>query len=166
MLQHVKENESSYGTSQRMKGMLSVIKEEIHTPFYWTLARLCGTVHCNSIPLVELFSAILNAGYNVSASHAGKQSIKTDAPSNVMWDIMRAWVKKHPVVMNNIAENSPARTILAKEPTIQVDFTKHPKATSESKAEHLVRYQVNPTPNWGPKARSGQKRKSDEQVFE
>lgn len=165
MLQHVKENESNYGTSARMKGMLSVIKEEIHTPFYWTLARLCGTVHCNSIPMVDLFSAILNAGYQVSASHAGKQSIKTDAPSSVMWDIMRAWVKKHPVVMNNIAENSPARTILAKEPTIEVNFTKHPKATAESKAEHLVRYQVNPTANWGPKARSGVKRKSDEQVF-
>ena len=166
MLQHVKDNEDSYATSPRMKGMLSVIKEEIHSPFYWTLARLCGTVHCNSIPIVDLFSAILNAGYNVSASHAGKQSIKTDAPSSVMWDIMRAWVKIHPVVMNNIAENSPARKILAKEPTIEVDFTKHPKAVSESKADNLVRYQINPTPNWGPKARSGQKRKSDEQVFE
>ncbi|KAI8359941.1 N2,N2-dimethylguanosine tRNA methyltransferase [Choanephora cucurbitarum] len=165
MLQHVKDNESCYGTSARMKGMLSVIKEEIHVPFYWTLARLCGTVHCNSIPLLDLYSAILNAGYQVSASHAGKQSIKTDAPSHVMWDIMRAWVKKNPVVMNNISENSPARTILAKEPTIEVDFTRHPKALPESKSEHLVRYQVNPTANWGPKARSGQKRKTDEQVF-
>ncbi|KAI8085240.1 N2,N2-dimethylguanosine tRNA methyltransferase [Thamnidium elegans] len=165
MLQHVKDNESSYGTAQRMKGMLSVIKEEIHTPFYWTLARLCGTVHCNSIPVVDLFSAILNAGYKVSSSHCGKQSVKTDAPSHVMWDIMRAWVKKNPVVMNNIAENSPARAILAKEPTIEVDFTRHPNATAESKSEHLVRYQVNPTANWGPKARAGQKRKTDEQVF-
>jgi tRNA (guanine26-N2/guanine27-N2)-dimethyltransferase len=165
MLQHVKENESCYGTHRRMEGMLSVIKEEIDAPFYWTLARLCGTLHCNSIPILDLFSAILNAGYQVSASHAGKQSIKTDAPSNVMWDIMRAWVKKNPVVMNNIAENSPARVILAKEPTIQVDFTRHPKAMAESRAEHLVRYQVNPTANWGPKARAGQKRKTDEQVF-
>ncbi|KAI7900790.1 N2,N2-dimethylguanosine tRNA methyltransferase [Cokeromyces recurvatus] len=165
MLQHVKENETNYGTSARMKGMLSVIKEEIHVPFYWTLARLCSTVHCNTIPMMDLYSAILNAGYQVSASHAAKQSIKTNAPPSVMWDIMRAWVKKHPVVMNNIAENSPARRILAKEPTIEVDFTRHPKAMPESKHEHLVRYQVNPTPNWGPKARAGQKRKTDEQVF-
>ncbi|KAK4519593.1 uncharacterized protein ATC70_009830 [Mucor velutinosus] len=166
MLQHVKNNESSYGTAKRMIGMLSVIKEEIHVPFYWTLARLCGTLHCNSIPILDLFSAILNAGYQVSAAHAGKQSIKTDAPSPVVWDIMRAWVKKNPVVMNNIPENSPARTLLAKEPTITVDFTRHPKAVSESRSEHLVRYQVNPTANWGPKARAGQKRKTDEQVFE
>lgn len=166
MLEHVKNNESSYGTYKRMKGMLSVIKEEIEAPFYWTLQRLCGTVHCTSIPMMDLYSAILNAGYEVSASHASKQTIKTNAPSSVMWDIMRAWVKKCPVVMNNIPENSPARAILAKEPSIEVDFTRHPKAFSESKSEHLVRYQVNPTANWGPKARAGQKRKTDEQVFE
>ncbi|KAI8973272.1 N2,N2-dimethylguanosine tRNA methyltransferase [Mycotypha africana] len=165
MLQHVNDNKDCYGTSARMKGMLSVIKEEIDVPFYWTLARLCGTIHCNSIPMVDLNSAILNAGYKVSASHCGKQTIKTDAPPSVMWDIMRAWVKKHPVVMDNISENSPARTILAKEPSIEVNFTKHPNAVAESKAEHLVRYQMNPTPNWGPKARAGQKRKTDEQVF-
>ncbi|KAL4215733.1 N2,N2-dimethylguanosine tRNA methyltransferase [Rhizopus microsporus] len=162
MLQHVKENESEYGTSARMKGMLTVIKEEVNTPFYWTLASLCGALHCNSIPMIDLYSAILNAGYNVSSSHCAKQSVKTDAPASVMWDIMRAWVKKHPVVMKNIAENSPARTILSKEPSIEVNFTKHPKAVSQSKSEGLVRYQVNPTPNWGPKARAGQKRKTEE----
>ncbi|KAI8997460.1 N2,N2-dimethylguanosine tRNA methyltransferase [Pilobolus umbonatus] len=165
MLQHVKENEDKYGTSQRMKGMLSVIKEEVDAPLYWTLSRLCGTVHCNSIPMMDLFSAILNAGYKVSSSHCGRQTIKTDAPSDLMWDIMRAWVKKNPVVMKNIAENSPARAILSKEPTYEVDFTKHPGCSAESRSEHLVRYQVNPTANWGPKARSGKKRKTDEQVF-
>jgi tRNA (guanine26-N2/guanine27-N2)-dimethyltransferase len=166
MLQHVKDNEENYGTSARMKGMLTVIKEEINAPFYWTLARLCGTLHCNSIPMLDLYSAILNAGYNVSSSHCARQSVKTDAPASVMWDIMRAWVKKNPVVMNNIAENSPARAILKKEPTIEVKFDRHPKAVAESRSDHLVRFQVNPTPNWGPKARAGQKRKTDEQVFE
>ncbi|KAG1459556.1 hypothetical protein G6F56_006138 [Rhizopus delemar] len=165
MLQHVKDNEESYGTSTRMKGMLTVIKEEIETPFYWTLARLCGTVHCNSIPILDLNSAILNAGYQVSSSHCGRQTIKTDAPASVIWDIMRAWVKKHPVVMNNIPENSPARAILSKESTIEVKFDRHPKAVAESRSDNLVRYQVNPTANWGPKARAGQKRKTDEQVF-
>ncbi|KAG0943063.1 hypothetical protein G6F32_007820 [Rhizopus arrhizus] len=165
MLQHVKENEENYGTSARMKGMLTVIKEEVKTPFYWTLAGLCGTIHCNSMPMLDLYSAILNAGYNVSSSHCGRQTVKTNAPASVMWDIMRAWVKKNPVVMKNIAENSPARAILNKEPTIEIDFNRHPKAVAESKSEHLVRYQVNPTPNWGPKARAGQKRKTDEQVF-
>ena len=54
MLEHVKQNESSYGTQQRMKGMLTVIGEEVDSPLYWTLQRLCGTLHCTSIPLVDL----------------------------------------------------------------------------------------------------------------
>ncbi|KAI8391213.1 N2,N2-dimethylguanosine tRNA methyltransferase [Radiomyces spectabilis] len=160
MLNHVKENEKNYGTHQRMKGMLTVIGEELDAPLYWTMSRLCGTLHCTSIPQVDLFSAILNAGYKVSASHCGPLTIKTDAPSHIVWDILRAWVKKNPVTMANIAQNSPARVILSKEPSIEVDFTRHPEAFPESRSIQLVRYQVNPTPNWGPKARAGTKRKA------
>jgi tRNA (guanine26-N2/guanine27-N2)-dimethyltransferase len=166
MLQHVKDNEANYGTNARMKGMLSVISEEIDAPLYWTLGRLTGTIHCNSMPILDLYSAILNAGYKVSSSHCQPQSVKTDAPASVIWDIFRAWVKKNPVVMKNIAENSPARKILAKEPSIEVDFTKHPEASAESRNVNLVRYQVNPTANWGPKARAGKKRKADEEEAE
>ncbi|KAG0168925.1 RNA methyltransferase tRNA(m5U54)methyltransferase [Apophysomyces sp. BC1034] len=162
MLAHVEQNESNYGTHQRMKGMLTVISEELDEPLYWTLGRLCGTLHCNSIPMVDLFSGILNAGYKVSVSHCGPQTVKTSAPSSVVWDVLRAWTKKHPVVMDNIGANSPARAILGKEPSIEIDFTQHPEAYPKSRSINLVRYQVNPTPNWGPKARAGKKRKQAE----
>lgn len=54
MLEHVKGNPENYGTHQRMEGMLTVISEELDAPLYWTLQRLCGTVHCNSIPMADL----------------------------------------------------------------------------------------------------------------
>lgn len=38
-------------------------------------------------------SALLHAGYQVSLSHACKNTIKTDAPATVIWDIMRCWVR-------------------------------------------------------------------------
>ncbi|KAI8340085.1 N2,N2-dimethylguanosine tRNA methyltransferase [Chlamydoabsidia padenii] len=159
MLQHIKDNEQNYGTHTRMKGMVTVIQEEVDDACYWTLQRLCGTLHCTSIPILDLYSAILNAGYKVSASHCGPQTMKTNAPASVVWDVLREFVKKHPVVMANIGENSPARKILAKEPTIKVDFTRHPDAAAESRSG--VRYQLNPAPNWGPKARAGKKQKTD-----
>ncbi|KAL0083090.1 N2,N2-dimethylguanosine tRNA methyltransferase [Phycomyces blakesleeanus] len=162
MLGHIDTNRTNYGTNQRMTGMLTVIQEEIEDPFYWTLARLCGTMHCNSIPMMDLFSAILNAGYKVSVSHCGPQSMKTNAPANIVWDVMRCWIKKNPVVMENIAENSPARAILLKEPSFEADFTRHPDASPKSRSVNLVRYQINPTANWGPKARAGKKRKVEE----
>lgn len=38
-------------------------------------------------------SALLNAGYKVSGSHACAGSIKTNAPNSFIWDMMRAWVQ-------------------------------------------------------------------------
>ena len=61
-------------------------------------------------------SGILNKGYKVSASHAAANVIKTDAPMNLIWDIMRSWVKLHPVTSKNIAENSPSKKILSIDP--------------------------------------------------
>lgn len=45
--------------------------------------------------------------------------------------------------------------------SISVSFSRHKDAYPKSRSIHLVRYQVNPTPNWGPKARA-RKRKSNE----
>ncbi|GAB5592984.1 RNA methyltransferase tRNA(m5U54)methyltransferase [Umbelopsis nana] len=159
MLDHVKANEEKFGTSERMKGMLTVINEELDDPFYWTLGNLCGTLHCNSIKMVDLCSAILNAGYKFSSSHCSPEAVKTNAPAHVMWDIMKGWVKTNPVVMKNIPENSPARKILAQEPKFEANFTRHKDAIPPSRHIKLVRYQVNPTPNWGPKARAGKPKK-------
>ncbi|KAI7884382.1 N2,N2-dimethylguanosine tRNA methyltransferase [Lichtheimia hyalospora FSU 10163] len=159
MLEHVKANESNYGTHQRMKGMLTVISEEVDAPLYWTIQRLTGTLHCNSPPLVDIFSAILNAGYKVSTSHCGPGTLKTNAPSHVVWDVFRTWIKDHPVVMENIPENSPARAILKQEPTTQISFARHKDAYPESRSIKIARYPQNPAPNWGPKARAGKKRK-------
>jgi hypothetical protein len=37
-------------------------------------------------------SALLNAGYNVSSSHCEPAAVKTNAPFDYIWDIMRLWV--------------------------------------------------------------------------
>jgi tRNA (guanine26-N2/guanine27-N2)-dimethyltransferase len=83
--------------------------------------------------------------------------------------------------MEKIPENSPAQLLLQKEPrygsprkksisqvdvtptrcSFEANFTSHPLAVTQSSKVKLVRYQQNPTPNWGPaaKAESGIKRK-------
>jgi len=85
--------------------------------------------------------------------------------------------------MEKIPPNSPARVLLEKEPrydglreplstqlmaylltqlcSFEADFTLHPMTVTQSSQVKLVRYQQNPTPNWGPatKAESGKKRK-------
>ncbi|KAJ2814272.1 RNA methyltransferase tRNA(m5U54)methyltransferase, partial [Coemansia sp. 'formosensis'] len=144
---------SMYGTQPRMKGMLKVILEELNdVPFHYSHSELCSAVRASCPPLVKVNSALLNAGYRVSGSHTQQGSIKTDAPPQVVWDVMRTLVKemgRSP----KIVEGSPADKLLAKPITTEISFKQHKDANPESRRIKLVRYQMNPEKNWGPKAR-------------
>ncbi|CCG80706.1 N2,N2-dimethylguanosine tRNA methyltransferase [Taphrina deformans PYCC 5710] len=144
--------ETVFGTIPRIRGMLSVAREELTVPHHWSVAKLTKVVHCQSPPQDKILSAILNAGYEVSGSHTTPRSIKTNAPKSFMWDIMRAWIKLNPIKEDSIKPGSPGAAILARrEPATAIDFTYHKGAKPSSKAQGLVRYQINPTENWGPK---------------
>ncbi|TBU50868.1 N2,N2-dimethylguanosine tRNA methyltransferase [Dichomitus squalens] len=162
VLGHVESNEDKYGTSARMKGMLTVAKEELDTPFYFTPSRVSSHFHCVCPSLDETASALLHAGYKVSRSHACAGSLKTTATYADIHDIFRSWVKTHPVRMDKISENSPARHLLSKEPRIEANFKRHPDSVTPSSKVKLVRYQQNPTPNWGPGAKPSGKRKRND----
>ncbi|EKM55583.1 uncharacterized protein PHACADRAFT_256307 [Phanerochaete carnosa HHB-10118-sp] len=161
VLEHVETSQEHYGTSARMRGMLTVAKEELDVPFYFTPAQLSGVLHCQSPSLDNVASALLHAGHSVSRSHALPGSLKTTATRAEVHDIFRCWIKKNPVNMGKLGEKSPARTLLAKEPRAEANFAPHPQSVSRSSGVKLVRYQQNPLPHWGPgsKAVSGTKRK-------
>ncbi|KAI0006165.1 tRNA methyltransferase [Russula compacta] len=163
ILEHLDSDEDKYGTFTRMKGMLTVAKEELSVPFYFTPSRVASFFHCTCPSLDEIASALLHAGHQVSRSHAAPGSLKTTATRRDLHDVYRTWVKKHPVKMEKIPPNSPARVLLQQEPSFEADFTLHPLTVTHSKVK-LVRYQQNPTPNWGPAMRvgSGTKRKRQE----
>ncbi len=83
--------------------------------------------------------------------------------------------------MDKISEHSPARQLLSKEPKyvsilsspsyrdthhsrsrIEANFKRHPESVTPSSKVKLVRYQQNPTPNWGPGAKPSGKRKRND----
>ncbi|XP_034944177.1 probable tRNA (guanine(26)-N(2))-dimethyltransferase [Chelonus insularis] len=142
------------GTIKRIKGVLSVVQEELDIPLYYVLDRLMSIVKCDTPAMVRFRSALLHAGYNVSLSHANKLSIKTDAPTEVIWDVVRAWEKMHPAKRDRLTENSPALAILSAKSSTEITFDGHPLANPKSRKLHLTRFQVNPAPNWGPGTRS------------
>ena len=129
----------------------------------------------------EHSSALLHAGHKISRSHACAGSLKTTASYAEIHDVFRSWIKTHPVKMEKIAENSPARRLLSQEPKcvprrprfcsgetegllrrIEANFKRHPDSVTASSKVKLVRYQQNPTPNWGPGSRPGGKRKRND----
>ncbi|CAG8594727.1 14021_t:CDS:2 [Acaulospora colombiana] len=71
---------------------------------------------------------------------------------------MREWIKTHPVKMDNISPGQIAHQLLAKPQEAEISFEKHPKMFTRSDDVKLVRYQINPTPNWGPKPKAKRKR--------
>ena len=64
-------------------GILTLISEELsNSPLYYTLDHLSSVVHCTTPSMIQLRSAIMRCGYEVSGSHAAKLAIKTNAPNN------------------------------------------------------------------------------------
>ncbi|KAK9893656.1 N2,N2-dimethylguanosine tRNA methyltransferase [Cystobasidium minutum MCA 4210] len=144
------------GTADRIRGMLTLAQHELPSLFYFTPARVASAFHANSPSLLKVASALVNAGYAVSRSHACPGSVKTDAPTQVVLDIMRKWIEDNPVKMENIKENSPARVLLAQASKTEIDFTHNNKADAAMLVNvKVVRYQQNPTANWGPQAKAG-----------
>ncbi|TFK55045.1 TRM-domain-containing protein [Heliocybe sulcata] len=165
VLEHLEANPDQFGTTTRMKGMLTVAKEELPQPFYFTPARIAGFFHCTCPSLDEVASALLHAGHSISRSHACPGSLKTTASRQDVHDIFRGWVKSHPVKMENMSEKSTAHLLLAKQPRFEANFKHHPASVTPSAKVKLVRYQQNPAAYWGPgtKATTSNKRKREQE---
>ncbi|CAM9644278.1 tRNA (guanine(26)-N(2))-dimethyltransferase [Lampetra planeri] len=151
----VEVNRTRFKTSDRIIGMLAVVTEELQDcPLYYGLDQLSSVIRCNTPSLLEFRSAVLHAGYRVSLSHACKNAIKTDAPPHVIWDIMRGWEKKWPAKKERLLETMPGFQILKKPASFEACFTLREDANPISRRKGLKRFQENPLPNWGPKARA------------
>ncbi|XP_070272308.1 tRNA (guanine(26)-N(2))-dimethyltransferase isoform X1 [Myotis yumanensis] len=155
VLEAVSTNPGRFHTSERIRGVLSVVTEELpDVPLYYTLDQLSSTIHCSTPSLLQLRSALLHAGFRVSLSHACKNAVKTDAPASALWDIMRCWEKQCPVKRERLSETSPAFRILNVEPRLQANFTIRDDANPSSRQRGLKRFQANPEANWGPRPRA------------
>ncbi|OMJ16122.1 tRNA (guanine(26)-N(2))-dimethyltransferase [Smittium culicis] len=152
MYEAVKANPTKFFTNKRMMGMLKVISEELDVPFHYTLNELCSAAKTSCPPILKITSAILHLGFKVSIAHSCQCSIKTNAPNEIIWDIIRAYVATVGR-SKKIEDNSVAFNILKVSPRDDIKFDIHPDANPDSRKIKLVRFQINPEKFWGPKAR-------------
>ncbi|XP_077211258.1 tRNA (guanine(26)-N(2))-dimethyltransferase 1-like [Tasmannia lanceolata] len=153
-LANVKSMRDRYPAYERIVAVLTTISEElIDVPLFVSLHNLSATLKCTSPSAVMFRSAVINAGYRVSGSHVNPLGIKTDAPMDVIWDIMRCWVKNHPVKAQ--PPDQSGSVILAKDPTLQANFARAPASLSKAQAKKVARFLPNPERHWGPKVRAG-----------
>ncbi|KAJ7974284.1 tRNA (guanine(26)-N(2))-dimethyltransferase [Quillaja saponaria] len=154
ILADLKSMKDRYPAYDRLSAVLTTISEELpDVPLFLSLHNLCATLKCTSPSAVIFRSAVINAGYRISGTHVNPLGLKSDAPMDVIWDIMRCWVKNHPVKSQPLEQ--AGSVILAKEPVLQANFARAVASLSKAQAKKVARFLPNPERHWGPKLRAG-----------
>nr|CAD1841825.1 unnamed protein product [Ananas comosus var. bracteatus] len=154
ILANVKAMKERYPAYEKITAVLTMISEELHDiPLFLSLHNLCATLKCTSPSAVMFRSAVINAGYRISGSHVNPLGLKSDAPMDVIWDIMRCWVNSHPIRAQ--PPDHSGTVILSKEPTLQANFARAAASLSKAQVKKVKRFLPNPERHWGPKVRAG-----------
>ncbi|KAK9806734.1 hypothetical protein WJX72_000916 [[Myrmecia] bisecta] len=161
ILADVQAQRGQYPAYAKVHSILTAVSEELaDVPLYFNVHDICKTIHCTPPRAEVLRSALVNAGYRVSSTHANPLGIKTDAPWAVIWDIMRCWVQDHPIKQQD--PESYAGKLLAKAPELKANFSRAHGAISAAKSSKVARFLPNPEANWGPKPKHGRTLKAAE----
>nr|XP_036583188.1 N2,N2-dimethylguanosine tRNA methyltransferase [Colletotrichum truncatum]KAF6792164.1 N2,N2-dimethylguanosine tRNA methyltransferase [Colletotrichum truncatum] len=134
-----KVDKNVYQTTARIEGMLQTALEEYlpgpepevaldpkdkelakvdHYPFFIMPSKLAGTLNTQQPPDDVFRGALKHLGYRVTRSHCRPGSVKTDAPWEAIWWIMREWVRqKAPVRTDKINPQMPAYRLLGLDKT-------------------------------------------------
>lgn len=84
-------------------------------PFFLNLSSLSKVLHCATVPIDEFRGALRSCGYRSARSHAKPNSIRTDAPWSVIWEIMREWVRQHsPIKDGSLKPGTAGAAIMGK----------------------------------------------------
>ncbi|CAL5223126.1 g5591 [Coccomyxa viridis] len=146
-------DKGNFQAYSKVRGLLTSASEELpDVPLYYNLHTMCKTLRVTPPGNSTVRSAIVNAGYRVSGTHANPLGLKTDAPPEVMWDIMRCWVAEHPS-KKPLDPDSYEGKLLSKEPKIQANFARANGAQRSQHGPRVPRFIPNPEANWGPKSR-------------
>lgn len=143
-------------TVPRIEGVLNCCYHEIDSMFYYDIGALTGIIKASCPSRALIYTQIERQGFSCSVTHCDPGKIKTNAPPELMWDIVRAWYmhekKKIPEA------DGPAKKILEAKPSFDVNLDVDEDVSYRIKKEKKVcRYYQNPTSNFGPKAAAKKK---------
>eukprot|EP00388_Colpodella_angusta_P010623 GDKJ01027584.1.p1 GENE.GDKJ01027584.1~~GDKJ01027584.1.p1 ORF type:complete len:614 (-),score=149.62 GDKJ01027584.1:94-1935(-) len=146
------ENMGGITMGNRISAMLGACIEELnYVPLFYNLPALFKVVSCSQMPLRTFKGALLALGYKVSHFHRDPQGIKTNAPDEIVWDLVRLWAKRHPPknIDHPILRNGQALTIPE-----DLDLEACTQLMLAEEKGRKAKFLPNPLPNWGPKARA------------
>ncbi|KAL3489748.1 S-adenosyl-L-methionine-dependent methyltransferase [Aspergillus germanicus] len=85
-------------------------------PLYFTLSSLSKVLRTTTVPEEAFRGAVRGLGYKCTRSHAKANTVRTNAPWAVIWEIMREWVRQKapPIKKGTLKPGSAGATIMAK----------------------------------------------------
>lgn len=139
-------------------------------PFLLSPPALSAVLRCPSPPFAALRGALIRLGHRCTRSHTLAVGLKTDAPWRAVWRVMRAWARRQDEWRGaeGLGAETAGRGILRRgvetgaaegeeeEEGADADvvFDEAVGRLRDAGGRRLVRYQVNPRPNWGPMSRA------------
>lgn len=158
--------DETYGTRKRIEGMLTLAKNELQdSPFYFSPNHISSILKLQVPPLKTVVAGLGSLGYRCSLTHAQPSSLKTNAPWEAIWYVMKQCEQDGNKDLEKMNKNSTGYKILNNtekwlsdedaKSFEKLSFEQNEQSGSVEKLRKLkiVRYQENPTKNWGPKAR-------------
>lgn len=168
----LQEKDTVYGTKDRIKGMLTLAKSELNTDgsqFYFSPNTLSSLIKLQVPALKRIAAGLGSLGYDCSLTHAQPSTIKTDAPWDAIWYVMKKCHDDKETYQGRKLEDMPEKGIGYRILKHLEDNKEHYDGLYGSKLSFeqnetsgkiekmrklkIVRFQENPTKNWGPKAR-------------
>ena len=139
------------GASDRVNALLNGALEELSdVPLYYSLPQICSNLRLTCPPLLEVTSALGRLGYRCSQVHASADGLKTDAPANVLYGVMRTRAEKNWLSTN---PGQPFEGSFVDVPAVACDFTPDAQYDIRTKRQGVKKFLPNPEPQWGPKAK-------------
>lgn len=141
--------QNEFATFRRIQGIVHLCSEELGVPLFHSVNGISSTLKMKMPRSADVLSALVNAGYKVSITHTNQCGIKTDAPSSVVWDIFCQAAERQ----KTTTTDPLATRIMQRTRTKVYDFKHNESIVAESKKQSLLRFQMNPCRDWGPKPR-------------
>ena len=114
-------------------------------PFFIIPTNLASVIHCQTPNEAAFRGALSHLGYRSSRSHTKAGSIVTDAPWNVIWEIMREWVRqKAPIKEGALKDGTAGKGIMShdRRNASLNDARETFKRASKSQDERTVRIEI------------------------
>lgn len=157
---HLNKHKFSMGTKKRIEGMLTLAKNELHDNFYFKPEKISSILKCQVPPIKLVAAALGNLGFQTSLTHCVPSAIKTDADWNTIWAVFKHYcLHKAPnYKKDKLGENTAGYKIMNNDDIkldkeISFELNEHSGKIEKLRKLKIVRYQDNPTKNWGPQAK-------------